>query len=708
MQFRAGLFLLVFAVALGLGCRKPLSPNVDRNRAPETWITAAPQDTLTQKDPTGAVIRPPEPGTIAVKFHMYWAGSDDDGAVTGFYYAVVETLPQPPPGLDRIPPLPGPKASDYKYTARTDSTFIFTVSAAAPDRQHAFFIYAVDNQGKPDPTPARVIFNALDRFPPLPIIDERSSATGPIYRLRPWGVEVKDTTIFLRDSLDIRNPTRAPADSIPADARIDFIWRGEPTIAGSFVTGYEYKLDEPAFQPADATVTSKSYNTGINGDMVQPGIKIFTLRAIDVAGGVREVTRRFQMNRSPETWYAGPDTVEFDRVYPRIGRHRGLPLTSWNTLPAIPGSLLGCDSLLVRPAARKASRTFFEIYKDTLWVRSEGDTVHRNSWVLVHAGGADLDSPYSVQVEPGYPVPGRATCETGLDSAHVVIPTGPQASPIGFQLQAGVATEVGNRGLYQFSAPTQGLLYPYYSGTSSLGKDQVGGYWEMRQSGKAYIVARAVDGDGQQDKRVPSMQLARRVVDEYDAGIRTPENEALRPLILSFWVNRNPSFLFSRTEFWPKPPEWNGGVVASVPDSRLPISLLGMDPDPLELATQPPRTGGPSSGYVLRWDVTVIGKNAAGRDTTYRIPEPVVGTLATASIVIDLQTDAPYITSQDLTLRIELCDCAQCEAQPGTGRCITTTIPVRVRATTAASRGADVSHAAAPGSPPANGRSYAP
>ena len=34
-----------------------------------------------------------------------------DGAVVGFYYAVVETIPVPPPGL-QPPPLPGPKPRD--------------------------------------------------------------------------------------------------------------------------------------------------------------------------------------------------------------------------------------------------------------------------------------------------------------------------------------------------------------------------------------------------------------------------------------------------------------------------------------------------------------------------------------------------------------------------------------------------------------------
>src|SRR5580765_4026108 len=145
MQIRAVLLLLFFAVILGVGCRKPLSPNVDRNRAPETWIVAAPQDTITVKDPSSGQAGKPTVGTIPVRFHMYWAGSDQDGAVVGFYWAVVETVTTPPEGFNELPQLPGPKAVDYKFTPRSDTTFIFNVSEASPDRQHAFYIYAVDD-----------------------------------------------------------------------------------------------------------------------------------------------------------------------------------------------------------------------------------------------------------------------------------------------------------------------------------------------------------------------------------------------------------------------------------------------------------------------------------------------------------------------------------------------------------------------------------
>src|SRR5881396_1228779 len=106
MRIHAGAIALLLLLGLSFGCRSALSPNLNRNRAPETWITAAPQDTITVRD-RGNVATPPKPKTIPFRFRMYWAGSDIDGEVVGFYWAVVETLPLPPEGSNLPAALPG-------------------------------------------------------------------------------------------------------------------------------------------------------------------------------------------------------------------------------------------------------------------------------------------------------------------------------------------------------------------------------------------------------------------------------------------------------------------------------------------------------------------------------------------------------------------------------------------------------------------------
>src|ERR1041385_5164016 len=110
MRLRAVLFLFLSILAFTIGCRNALSPNVDRDKPPETWLTAAPMDTLAPRDPHGGRIED-RPRTIPIKSHMCWAGPDEDGTVVGFYWAVAETLPLPPEGSNIVPPLPGPRAS---------------------------------------------------------------------------------------------------------------------------------------------------------------------------------------------------------------------------------------------------------------------------------------------------------------------------------------------------------------------------------------------------------------------------------------------------------------------------------------------------------------------------------------------------------------------------------------------------------------------
>src|SRR5262249_31914198 len=156
---------------------------------------AAPQDTITTRDNNQKPIRP-DINKIPVRFHMYWAGSDRDGAVVGFYWAVVETLPIPPERQSNVPSLPGPKARDYPCTAATDCIFILPTSDPLIGRQHAFYTDPVDDKGRAAPPPARFIFSAYDRFPPEPVIDE-CRADGTEYILVPGGVQAVDKTYFV-------------------------------------------------------------------------------------------------------------------------------------------------------------------------------------------------------------------------------------------------------------------------------------------------------------------------------------------------------------------------------------------------------------------------------------------------------------------------------------------------------------------------------
>jgi hypothetical protein len=659
MRFRVGLILCLLAIFAAVGCRKALAPNVDRNKAPETWITAAPFDTIT-------LIKgdPPQVGTIPIRFHVYWAGSDRDGAVVGYYWAVVETLPLPQEGAIRPPPLPGPRPGDYHYTTRTDSIFIFDVAEDVPDRLHAFFIYAVDDQGKPDPTPARFIFNALDRFPPVPVIDE-ARAVGTVYRFNGPLLEPETRTYDIRDSL---NFTTQPSDTVPSGSRIRFRFHGEVTVAGGIVAGFRYKLDDSELQPTDPdslfhgsiieyhvpAAERDPARHGADTVLVATGTKVFTLRAVDQARGSRDVTRRFQLNFSPDTWFAGPDpdvTGGPWQVKPN-GDKYALLIDGQVPPGGLPGTLLGPDSVRILPAARVPHRTFLEVYKDTIFLRHEFDTVHMGSWVIIHNGGFDRDSPYRVRVADGI-----KDLLPSFPDGPVLQPAAQNGSPIGFRSR--ITNFLTPNGPLSFTS--QSGLYPTFDPNDVQNFPRIAAYHPMFLSGTAYSLQRAEDGDQARDGRVDdAYNLVNHPVDDNE--------RSLRPLVLVFFVNFPPELNTADLSFRPS--------VAAVDtfysrswDLRLPAD----DIDPY--ASGDPY-GGPSAGKTLRIRLKVTGKDTTGADFSFTDP-PAGAPLQKYINVSDINLLVPPdLASGAAVLTVELCDCSFCELNPGEGRCITRNIPV--------------------------------
>jgi hypothetical protein len=661
MRWRFRLVLCLFVAYIGVGCREPMAPNIDRNQAPETWITAAPFDTITLKDADGKVIDPrfpgilPEGNRIPVRFHLHWAGSDRDGAVAGFYWAVVETLPRPPVGDFFIPNLPGPKPQDYRFTTKTDSFFIFNVAEDLPDRQHAFFIYAVDNLGKPDPTPARFIFLAQDRFPPIPKFDE-CTCEGDVYEVLPGGGVVKQREKKFITDVDTRE--RAPRDTCAANSKLTFSWHAEVVIPQTTVTGFRYKLDEPTLVSVGPEVTMVTYNSGIPPDTIppSPGIKLFLLRAVDQAGGSQDSTRRFQLNYAPDTWWSGPDPNSISwQVHAGTGE-KYAPFINGQLPPGgVQGSLMAPDSLRIFPAFRTARRTFMEVYKDTLWLRQEGDTVNMNSWVIVHGGGYDRDSDYRVKVNPimfdreAFPdFPTQA-------EAPVLVQGPPNGSPIGFRSIVSMSLSPNNSP----SSTALSNLYPVFDPNDVFHEPRIAGYHPVFQSGRAFVVIQAEDADGDRDRRV---QDGRELVTNVESGTATPYERSLRGQVIAFHVNKAPRLVPENPLFRPRM-----SVVDTFYSSTWDLRLDAVDPDPHQPNS---KVGGPSTIVTFRRKLRVVGTHVDGGQLIYDDP---IAYVNQQNITL---TVPPNLAPGLVTLVVELCDCDRCEDLPGSGRCRTYQIPV--------------------------------
>ena len=679
MPSRVAAIVCLCLVAWSVGCRKTLAPTTLADQPPETWIVAAPQDTITARDDQGRPI-PPTIGRIPVRFHMYWAGSDRDGAVVGYYWAVVETLAVPPAGGSTVPPLPGPRARDYHFTTRTDSTFVFTTSEDVNERQHAFFIYAVDDKGRSDPTPARFVFSAYDRFPPRAVIDE-FKATGIEYHLLPGGGVMPDSTTYhVTDTFEISNEHAFPRDTVMVNARLHVRWHAETTAANTVVIGYRYKLDETAYNTVDSSVHEVNYNTGVGRDRITAGVKKFTLQAIGSSGWRGEATRWFEMNFAPDTWFSGPDPDDagagWQTHQDRNGKrywYQDFGTQSWkDAFHGIPGSMMSVDSAFTLAAVRRQRKSFLEAYGQRLWLRQEGDTVHMNSWVIVPGGGFDKDSPYSV-------FSNMDLLGDSLRAFPVLTPGPPNGSPIGFRIRVQVEDATG-----QVDQPSETPTYPVVDPASVLDRRAINGYWALTKAGRAYAVLYAVDGNETVDRRVDHRPGGAVGI----VGSASPEDRALRSKVLTFFVDHPPVLQQNAQGFFPKP----GALLPRDISAGSAFNLPATDDDPVG-----DKIGGPGTEAILRWKLAILGKvhlaatdscqaDSCFKDTCYIVPTEFLHPTPISFEIPD------WLVAGDITVRVRLCDCMECDVLPGTkdcpfaghevspgqGRCVDIDIPCRL------------------------------
>lgn len=165
--------------------------------------------------------------TVTAKQKICWYGNDPDGKVVGFDWAIDDT-------------------SIKTYTEVNCSTFIFT-SGAEPIT-HFFYVWAIDDSGAIDTTPAMI---------KIPVINSPPEVYLDTYRVPP------DTSFPIAT----------------------FFWTGEDEDGNETITGYRFKLDywgDWSFVPPETThVTLRD---------ITPGERTFMIQAFDEAGAVSDTS----------------------------------------------------------------------------------------------------------------------------------------------------------------------------------------------------------------------------------------------------------------------------------------------------------------------------------------------------------------------------------------------------------------------------------
>jgi len=247
---------VVVLVVCGLGymvsCAKD-PVRVDRNRPPETYLISAPA----------------ESASASYRIHLYWRGEDPDGYIAGFLWSWDDS-----------------SISAFRFTVKTDSTFELAVNDSATlvsgtsqiqpgtTRAHTFFIRAVDNLGKADPSLqvfSRRVYNATTEKPQVRFVG-----------------------------------------AIPSKTAIDTLRDGEPfkvCWTGFDPDGYVayYRYDIGPISPGLSADTCAYFNDPTNekSNPLTSGVYSLTVTAVDNAFALSDPGAGkifLVVNRDPETW----------------------------------------------------------------------------------------------------------------------------------------------------------------------------------------------------------------------------------------------------------------------------------------------------------------------------------------------------------------------------------------------------------------------
>lgn len=358
------------------------------------------------------------------------------------------------------------------------------------------------------------------------------ASLGPDFRPR---VERRtDFYVFVNDTVPrFDAPVR---DTIPVGAVLkDVRWRrGHALEAEALANGAPEPLDEqPEFAGADG---------GAHDEPLPVGVRSLTLRAPKRLGNVN-VTVFIHVGFSPRfAWFAGPDPERFPPS--RDGDGRAVEVLDWRTFATSPAwppdgrAYFGPDSLAFLPSARRpvhddfGRRTFYELWQDRIYARSEGDTVHRGSMVVVPLGGYDRDSRYVPRIgDPGNTLPAGYASQPEL--YPLLRAQGLRASPSGFRYTPRIKLPNGH-----ILLGSQSTEFPLWDVTSVFHLPVVACYAPSAVAGKAYLSIAGEDADGLVGG-VRGDVVA--IADRVDAGGGSPQDRLDRRSILTYHVREAPA-----------------------------------------------------------------------------------------------------------------------------------------------------------------------
>ncbi len=331
------LFLGLLAGSLLFGCRAWEPEAIIVNREPETYIIGSPAET------SGAYFH----------FHVYWYGTDADGFVERFVWALTDTSIQDVDTDDDEEDLnfnPGLNISTLDigtFTSRTDTVFDFQINQGANlTYDMTLHMVAQDDRGQFDRSPARLHFfsNALGN----PRVEFYRDAEAAGNEFADFDTVAFGEPLFLKwagvtPNIAAYDPTLlAQRDTVPTpplppgiepDGLLGFQW----SIPSEGIDWQPRAFDEASGDSfaffgnvTELNFLNDGTGSGIFGKVLDAGLIELLVNTIDVAGvqvPALDQGLRIIVNYDPDTYIlrgeTGPSEHNDPQVYPYYVVHHG-------------------------------------------------------------------------------------------------------------------------------------------------------------------------------------------------------------------------------------------------------------------------------------------------------------------------------------------------------------------------------------------------
>lgn len=234
-----------------LSCKDTFTGSYIENKAPSTFLTVE------------RINREGE-FRLSSQINISWWGNDSDGYIIGYEYAINDT-----------------SEDAWKFTTKTDSTFILPITPGNAEDDVLFKIRAVDNDNTKDPVGARLIFPIVNSAPSVSL-NQNETPPDTLYSISSFGWTISDP-----DGLaNIQKTEVAVNDTVNG-------WVTIPMPEGEEQLFISLEVDNSATGTKTATVyQGRNFSTlaSVQIENVEVGSSnTFYIRTTDAAGAISEM-----------------------------------------------------------------------------------------------------------------------------------------------------------------------------------------------------------------------------------------------------------------------------------------------------------------------------------------------------------------------------------------------------------------------------------